>query len=72
MEILVVLIIFAAAAFMLRAAERPAQDDPSNSNNAPSRMTGWCATGYFAHLEEEGLLRGNKRHRPPEENGNIQ
>ena len=74
MVILAVIISFALVGIMLRLTDRGPNtfQDETPGNTVPSRMTGWCATAYFTRLEEEGLLRDDKNHGPPEENENTQ
>lgn len=73
MEILAVIVALALAGIMRLLSDRGSDisEDEMPSAPAPSRMTGWCATGYFAQLEKEGLLDGKARRRP-EENGNSE
>jgi hypothetical protein len=76
MEFVVVFILVVAmAAFMLREAEHSTDTARDNSlpdpDNTPPRMMGWCATGYLAQLEKEGLLDDSVRRRP-EESGNSE
>jgi hypothetical protein len=73
MEILAVIVAFALVGIMRLVSDRGPDvfADEVPSTPAPSRLMGWCATGYFAQLEKEGRLDGKSRKRP-EENGNSQ